>query len=71
MTPEQPNQINYASLAGSYKGCLLGLMFSSEINQLLDYDADKIEKFKDILEKTILSVESRSLGLTDKTHDCC
>lgn len=48
MTP-----INYASYAGTLKGCLTSLKYNREISNLLDNDAAKLKAFQDIIDAAL------------------
>lgn len=48
MTP-----INYASYAGTLKGCLTSLKYNREISNLLDNDAVKLKAFQTIVDAAL------------------
>jgi hypothetical protein len=48
MTP-----INYASYAGTLKGCLTSLKYNREISNLFDNDAVKLKAFQAIIDASL------------------
>lgn len=57
------SQINYASLAGAYKGTMHGLIYDLMLSKIVDYD--KYDELRNFLTEKIEYVESTYGGKID------